>query len=45
VLIPTPATYVKIESNACRRVGMDSMAIELPETTTTEALLAKINEI
>lgn len=42
---PASATYVKMKGNACRRVGMDSMAIELPETTTTEELLAKINEL
>ncbi|SBS35138.1 Bifunctional protein FolD protein [Marinomonas spartinae] len=42
---PASATYVKMKGNACRRVGMDSMAIELPETTTTEQLLAKIQEL
>ncbi|NVK75641.1 bifunctional 5,10-methylene-tetrahydrofolate dehydrogenase/5,10-methylene-tetrahydrofolate cyclohydrolase [Marinomonas sp. CT5] len=42
---PASATYVKMKGNACRRVGMDSMAIELPETTTTEQLLEKINEL
>lgn len=42
---PASATYVKMKGNACRRVGMDSMAIELPESTTTEQLLNKINEL
>lgn len=42
---PASATYVKMKGNACRRVGMDSMAIELPDTTTTEQLLAKIEEL
>lgn len=42
---PASATYVKMKGNACRRVGMDSMAIELPETTTTEELLSKIQEL
>ncbi|MFD1381784.1 bifunctional methylenetetrahydrofolate dehydrogenase/methenyltetrahydrofolate cyclohydrolase FolD [Rhodanobacter aciditrophus] len=42
---PASATYVKMKGNACRRVGMDSLAIELPETTTTEELLAKIDEL
>jgi methylenetetrahydrofolate dehydrogenase (NADP+)/methenyltetrahydrofolate cyclohydrolase len=42
---PASATYVKMKGNACRRVGMDSMAIELSETTTTEQLLEKINEL
>jgi len=42
---PASATYVKMKGNACRRVGMDSMAIELDETTTTEQLLSKIHEL
>ncbi|TPE50904.1 bifunctional methylenetetrahydrofolate dehydrogenase/methenyltetrahydrofolate cyclohydrolase FolD [Maribrevibacterium harenarium] len=42
---PASATYVKMKGNACRRVGMDSLAIELPEETTTEQLLAKIQEL
>ena len=39
---PASATYVKMKGNACRRVGMDSLAVELPSSTTTEELLAKI---
>ena len=42
---PASATYVKMKGNACRRVGMDSRAIELPEDTTTEQLLAQIDEL
>jgi methylenetetrahydrofolate dehydrogenase (NADP+)/methenyltetrahydrofolate cyclohydrolase len=42
---PASATYVKMKGNACRRVGMDSMAIELSETTTTEQLLKTIKEL
>ena len=42
---PASATYVKMKGNACRRVGMDSMAVEMPSTTTTEELLAKIDEL
>mgnify|MGYP000300700576 FL=1 len=42
---PASATYVKMKGNACRRVGMDSLAVELPEQTTTEQLLAKIEEL
>lgn len=42
---PASATYVKMKGNACRRVGMESMAVELPGTTTTEQLLAKIDEL
>jgi len=42
---PASATYVKMKGNACRRVGMDSLAIEMDESTTTEQLLAKIQEL
>ncbi len=42
---PASVTYVKMKGNACRRVGMDSMAIELPETATTEQILATIQEL
>ena len=27
---PASATYVKMKGNACRRIGMESLAIELP---------------
>ena len=42
---PASATYVKMKGNACRRVGMESMAVEMPASTTTEALLATIGEL
>ncbi|MBD2859123.1 bifunctional methylenetetrahydrofolate dehydrogenase/methenyltetrahydrofolate cyclohydrolase FolD [Spongiibacter sp. KMU-158] len=42
---PASATYVKMKGNACRRVGMESMAVEMPGATTTEQLLAKIDEL
>ena len=42
---PASATYVNMKGNACQRIGMDSMKIELPESTTTTELLAKINEL
>lgn len=42
---PASATYVKMKGNACRRVGMDSMAIEMPEETTTDELLAQIDAL
>ncbi|MBL7248946.1 bifunctional methylenetetrahydrofolate dehydrogenase/methenyltetrahydrofolate cyclohydrolase FolD [Alloalcanivorax sp. C16-2] len=42
---PASATYVRMKGNACRRVGMDSMAVELPEDTTTDQLLARIDEL
>ena len=42
---PASATYVKMKGNACRRVGMESMAVEMPSSTTTEQLLARIEEL
>jgi len=42
---PASATYVKMKGNACTRIGMDSMKVEMSEATTTEELLAKIDEL
>jgi methylenetetrahydrofolate dehydrogenase (NADP+) / methenyltetrahydrofolate cyclohydrolase len=42
---PASATYVKMKGNACSRVGMDSMRIEMPQSTTTQQLLQKIQEL
>ncbi|WP_272993106.1 bifunctional methylenetetrahydrofolate dehydrogenase/methenyltetrahydrofolate cyclohydrolase FolD [Porticoccus hydrocarbonoclasticus] len=42
---PASATYVKMKQNACKRVGMESIAVEMPDSTTTEQLLAKIQEL
>lgn len=42
---PASATYVRMKGNACRRVGMESLSVALPEETTTEQLLAKIDEL
>lgn len=42
---PASATYVRMKQNACKRVGMESIAVEMPEETTTEELLAKIDEL
>lgn len=42
---PSSATYVRMKGNACRRIGMDSLAVVLPAATTTEQLLAKIDEL
>lgn len=39
---PASATYVKMKGNACRRVGMESLAVELPAATSTEQLLEEI---
>ncbi|MAE40678.1 MAG: bifunctional methylenetetrahydrofolate dehydrogenase/methenyltetrahydrofolate cyclohydrolase FolD [Psychrobacter sp.] len=42
---PASATYVRMKGNACKRVGMDSIKVELPSETTTEQLKAKIDEL
>lgn len=42
---PSSATYVKMKGNACKRVGMESLRVILPEETTTGELLAKIDEL
>lgn len=36
------ATYVRMKGNTCQRVGMQSIKVELPQSTTTEQLLAEI---
>tara|TARA_B100001027_G_scaffold195739_1_gene152216 strand:+ start:70 stop:912 length:843 start_codon:yes stop_codon:yes gene_type:complete len=42
---PASETYVKMKRNTCARVGMESIAVELPETTTTEELLETIKSL
>jgi len=42
---PASATYVKMKGNACRRIGMESLAIELPGSTRTNNLLRQIEEL
>ena len=42
---PASATYVKMKQNACARLGMESIAIELGKETTTAELLATIHEL
>lgn len=42
---PASATYVKMKGNACRRIGMDSLKVELGKATTTEQLLDRINSL
>ena len=39
---PASETYVKMKRNTCAKVGMESIAIELSENTTTDKLLDKI---
>ncbi|EED36975.1 bifunctional protein FolD [Luminiphilus syltensis NOR5-1B] len=42
---PASATYVRMKGNACRRVGMESMAVELPATIKTNDLLREIDSL
>ena len=42
---PASETYVKMKRNTCTRVGMESIAVELPESTTTDELLTAIHKL
>lgn len=42
---PASVTYVRMKCNACLRVGITPRKIEMPETTTTEELLAQIDAL
>lgn len=42
---PASATYVRMKGNACQRVGMDSIRVHMPASTTTDELLAKIDAL
>jgi methylenetetrahydrofolate dehydrogenase (NADP+)/methenyltetrahydrofolate cyclohydrolase len=42
---PSSEIYVKMKANACERVGMSSLKVNLPEDTTTEKLLAEIYKL
>ena len=42
---PASETYVKMKRNTCARVGMESIAVELSETTSTEVLLKTIHNL
>lgn len=42
---PASATYVRMKRQACERVGMASVAVELPADTSTGTLLARIDEL
>ena len=42
---PASATYVRMKGNACKRVGMESLRIVLPQETTTDELLAEIDKL
>jgi methylenetetrahydrofolate dehydrogenase (NADP+)/methenyltetrahydrofolate cyclohydrolase len=42
---PSSATYVKMKGNACQRVGMESLKVVFPQSTTTSELLAEIDKL
>ena len=42
---PASETYVKMKGNACERIGMKSIKVELPSSTSTKDLLDEINEL
>ena len=42
---PASGTYVKMKGNACERIGMKSLKVELDENTTTDELLLEIDEL
>lgn len=42
---PASATYVKMKGNACERIGMNSLRLELPTDTSSSILLDEINKL
>ena len=42
---PASATYVRMKGNACKRVGMESLKVMLPQSTTTNELLSEIDKL
>ncbi len=42
---PSSATYVQMKVNACKRVGMGSMSIVMPASTSTEELITEIQRL
>ena len=42
---PASQTYVKMKGNACKRVGINSLKVELKKETTTEELLNVIESL
>jgi len=42
---PASVTYVRMKGNACARVGIESLKVEMREETTTEQLMDKIWEL
>ena len=42
---PASATYVRMKGNACERIGMDSLKVELSSATSSSHLLKEINRL
>lgn len=42
---PSSAIYVNMKGNACRRVGLEPLKVELPEDTSTDELLSVIRDL
>src|SRR6059058_5528312 len=42
---PASRTYVRAKDKMCRELGLHSVKLELPATTTQEELLARVNEL
>ena len=42
---PASRAYVRAKDKMCRELGMHSVKLELPATTTQEELLARVNEL
>lgn len=40
---PASETYVRMKQNACGRVGMESVRVDLPQETSTDELLASLD--
>ncbi len=42
---PASVTYTQMKRKRCEKIGMRSMKVELPESTTTEQLIAEIERL
>ncbi|WP_438350499.1 bifunctional 5,10-methylenetetrahydrofolate dehydrogenase/5,10-methenyltetrahydrofolate cyclohydrolase [Paenibacillus sp. FA6] len=42
---PSSATYVRMKGNACKRLGIQSIRIDLPKNTSTDELIEVINQL
>ena len=42
---PASTTYVRMKANACERIGMDSLKVELASDISTSELLTEIDKL